>query len=153
MSAPERMPALDPLERALGELPRECARAGFTARVVAPATDAHDAVDEESTRGVWPRGAIAAAAALVLVCGATAWRLERAQRLESYRGEVADLQSEHRAIAQELRDLRATEKPPVVYLGTNDKVDYYIDLAELQRLQAATKKAAKSKEELTGDTI
>jgi len=150
MSAPEQMPALDPLERALGELPRERSSDGFTARVVARATAAPD---EESTRGVWPRGAIAAAAALVLVCGATAWRLERAQRLESYRGEVEDLQSEHRAIAQELRDLRATEKPPVVYLGTNDKVDYYIDLAELQRLQAAAKKTAKSKSELTGDTI
>ena len=150
MSAPEQMPELDPLERALGELPRERAGDGFTARVVARAADA---VDEESARGVWPRGAIAAAAALVLVCGATAWRLERAQRLETYRGEVEDLQSEHRAIAQELRDLRATEKPPVVYLGTNDKVDYYIDLAELQRLQAAAKQAAKSKAELTGDTI
>ena len=107
----------------------------------------------EPERGGWPRGAVAAAAALVLVSGATAWRLERAQRLENYRGEVHDLQSEHRAIAQELRDLRAVEKPPVVYLGTNDKVDYYIDLAELQRLQAAAKAATKTQEQRTGDTI
>lgn len=150
MSAPDRMPpgqTLDPLERALSELPRERAGEGFTARVVGRAAEA------EPERSGWSRGAVAAAAALVLVSGATAWRLERAQRLESYRGEVHDLQSEHRAIAQELRDLRAAEKPPVVYLGTNDKVDYYIDLAELQRLQAAAKAAAKTREQRTGDTI
>jgi hypothetical protein len=135
MSAPDRMPpdrTLDPLERALSELPRERAGEGFTARVVARAAEA------EPERGGWSRSAVAAAAALVLLSGATAWRLERAQRLESYRGEVQDLQS---------------EKPPVVYLGTNDKVDYYIDLAELQRLQAAAKAAAKSQKQRTGDTI
>jgi hypothetical protein len=147
MSAPDRKPALDPLERALLELPRERAGEGFTSRVVTRAAAA------EPERGGWSRGAVAAAAALVLVSGATAWRIERAQRLESYRGEVHDLQSEHRAIAKELRDLRAAEKPPVVYLGTNDKVDYYIDLAELQRLQAAAKAAAKTREQRTGDTI
>jgi hypothetical protein len=143
------MPELDALERALAELPRERAGDGFTSRVVARAQDG----EAEPARGGWPRGALAAAAALVLLCGATAWRIERAQRLESYRGEVEDLQSEHRAIAQELRDLRAVEKPPVVYLGTNDQVDYYIDLAELQRLQAAAKTAAKTKQLSTGDTI
>jgi hypothetical protein len=148
MSAPERIPDLDPLSRALAELPRERAGDGFTGRVLARAAAA------EPERGGWPRGAVAAAAALVLVCGATAWRLERAQRMENYRGEVQNLQSEHHAIAQELRDLRAAEKPPLVYLGTNDRVDYYIDLAELQRLQAAAKAAAqKSKEQMTGDTI
>jgi hypothetical protein len=148
MSAPEPIARLDPLECALADLPRERAGETFTARVVERASAS------EPERAGWSRGAIAAAAALVLVSGVTAWRLERGRRLESFRGEVHDLQSEHRAIARELRDLRAAEKPPVVYLGTNDKVDYYIDLAELQRLQAAAEAAAaKPREQATGDTI
>ena len=139
----------DPILHALSELPRERAGEGFTTRVVARATS-----EPEPSRGAWSRGAVAAAAALVLVSGASAWRLERARRLESFRGEVQDLQSEHRRITQELRDLRAAEKPPVVYLGTDGKVDLYIDLDELQRLQATARATAEQKRtQPTGGTI
>lgn len=139
----------DPILRALSELPRERAGEAFTARVVARA-----AQSPELARGAWSRGTVAAAAALVLVSGLASWRLERARRLETFRGEVQDLQSEHRRIAQELRDLRAAEKPPVVYLGTDGKVDLYIDLDELQRLQASARANAQQKPiQPTGDTI
>ncbi len=149
MSTPDRIPSLDPLERALAELPRQRASDSFTARVVERAGTG------EPERGGWPRGAVAAAAVLVLVSGATAWRLERARRLETLRGEVSELQTTHRLLAQELRELRATEKPPVVYLGGDDNVDLFLDLAELERLQKAGGRpaSASTTAQPTGDTI
>lgn len=138
----------DPILRALSELPRERAGEAFTSRVVARAGEAV----EEPSRG-WPRAAAAVAAALVLVSGVTAWQLERSRRLENIRGEVSELQSTHRMLEQELRELRAAEKPPVVYLGGDDNVDLYIDLAELERLQNARPASATSTRSTTGDTI
>ncbi len=140
----------DPILRALAELPRERASEGFTTRVVARTGEA----TEEPNRG-WPRAAAAVAAGLVLVSGVTAWQLERSRRLENMRGEVSELQSTHRLLEQELRELRAAEKPPVVYLGGDDKVDIYLDLAELERLQKAEQRSSGSKKpyQTTGDTI
>lgn len=143
-------PTQDPVLRALRELPREHASQGFTSRVVARAAEL---ADEAPTRS-WPRAAVAAAAALVLVSGVAAWRLEQSRRLETFRGEVSELQTTHRLLAQELLELRAAEKPPVVYLGGDDNVDLYIDLAELQRLQsAAHRPASPTPVQTTGDTI
>lgn len=140
----------DPILGALAELPRERAGQGFTARTVGRAAEA-----DEAPARAWPRTAVAAAAALVVVSGLSAWRLERARRLESFRGEVSDLQTTHRLLEQELRELRAAEKPPVVYLGGDDNVDLYLDLAELERLQKAAGRpaSASTTAQTTGDTI
>jgi HAMP domain-containing protein len=140
----------DPTLRALSELPRERASENFTTRVVARAGEAV----EEPSRG-WPRAAAAVAAALVLVSGLAAWQLERSRRLENIRGEVSELQSTHRLLEQELRELRAAEKPPVVYLGGDDKIDIYLDLAELERLQRSARRSSRSTvpQQTTGDTI
>lgn len=143
-------PIHDPVLRALSELPRERASQGFTSRVVARAAEV---ADEAPARG-WPGAAIAAAAVLVLVSGVTAWQLERSRRMESFRGEVTELQTAHRLLAQELLELRAAEKPPVLYLGGDDHVDLYIDLAELERLQsAAHRPESTTPVQPTGDTI
>ena len=114
----------DPILRELAELPRESASAGFTAGVVARAR----AAEREAPR--LPRAALAAAAVLVLVSGIAAWRLEQERRRDAWLDQVQALQLESERLQRELDELRAAEAPPVLYLGGDDQVDVFLDLAE-----------------------
>jgi hypothetical protein len=116
--------AEDPILRELAELPRESASAGFTAGLVARAR----AVDRTAPR--LPRAALAAAAVLVLVSGIAAWRLEQERRRDDWLDQVQTLQLESERLQRELDDLRAAEAPPILYLGGDDQVDLFLDLAE-----------------------
>ena len=111
------------------ELPRERARAGFTARVLAR-------IDEPRAGSIPARPAWAwAAAAVVLIAvfafGGLRWQAERRAtlRAEAARVELAEMQLEHARLAAELRALRREPdpRPPVVLVGGDDRAELVID--------------------------
>ena len=116
------------LGRLLRELPRERAREGFTARVLARL----DAWPEPS---VWRRPRLVFAAAALAAVMVSAGLLQvRAERVEEVRKTEArrilrELRSEHESLKQELQELSG---PPVIYLGGNEKVDLVVDLSRVQ---------------------
>ena len=115
------------LGRLLRELPREQARAGFTARVLANL----DAKPEPRTRRT-PRMVLATAALVAAVASAGILQL-RADRHEELRKAEArkvlqELRSEHESLERELRTL----SDPVVYVGGNEDVDLVVDLSRVQ---------------------
>jgi anti-sigma factor RsiW len=124
----------DPLLDALAALPRERAGAGFTAAVLERLRRSDDA-GPATVRLPW--GLAAAGATLVVLSGAAAWWLDAAHRRAELRGELEALRGERARLERSLGELRASEKPPVVYLGGDDRVDLYLDLAELERLRRA----------------
>lgn len=126
----------DPVLDVLRELPRERAAEGFTAAVVAAAPGA---ADSNMAEAGWPRPLVALAALLLLVSGLGAWGWERAQRREELRGRVQALRQEQRELEQALRELRrvSAEEPRLLYLGSNERVDYVLDLDRFDRLDLA----------------
>ena len=118
------------LGQLLRELPREQARAGFTARVLANL----DAKPEPGTWRTWrtPRMVLATAALVAAVVSAGILQL-RADRHEELRKAEArkvlqELRSEHELLERELRSL----SDPVVYVGGNEDVDLVVDLSRVQ---------------------
>lgn len=116
------------------ELPRERARPGFTARVLAR-------LDEPGTAPARPRRAWALAAAMALCAvaavGGLRWQVEsRAQRrAEAARAELAAMQHEHARLAAELQALRREPgpRPPVLLVGGDERAELVIDLDRLLR--------------------
>jgi hypothetical protein len=116
------------------DLPRERARPGFTARVLAR-------LDQPGAAPARPRRAWALAAGLALCAVAAAgglhWREEsRARRrAEVARAELAAMQREHARLASELQALRREPVPrrPVVLVGGDERAELVIDLAGLAR--------------------
>ena len=110
------------------ELPRERARAGFTACVVAR-------IDGSPAVPAWPGRAWAVPAAAVLCSviafGGLRWQAERRaiQRAEAARVELAAMQLEHARLAAELEALRREpdRRPPVVLVGGDDRAELVID--------------------------
>lgn len=118
------------LGQLLRELPREQARAGFTARVL----ENLDAKPEPRAWRTWrtPRLVLAAAALVAAVASAGILQL-RADRHEELRKAEArkvlqELRSEHEQLERELRSL----SEPVVYVGGNEDVDLVVDLSRVQ---------------------
>ncbi|MCU0224653.1 MAG: hypothetical protein MUF27_11410 [Acidobacteria bacterium] len=116
------------------ELPRERARLGFTARVLAR-------LDEPGTAPARPRRAWALAAVLALCAvaavGGLRWQAENRahRRAETARAELAAMLREHARLAAELQALRRDSGPrsPVVLVGGDERADLVIDLGRLAR--------------------
>ena len=109
----------------LRELPRERARSGFTARVLARLDEPQAPVRR------WPArlAPVALAASLVLVV--VAGSVIRDQRREAKALEaVRALRAEHSRIERELQELSSA--PPVYYLGGDEDVDLVMDLRKVQ---------------------
>lgn len=111
----------------LHELPREHAREGFTARVMAQ-------LDAPSQQKVWrqPRLVFAAAALAAVVASAGILQVRSAHqehlRDAKARKMLHELRSEHDSLKQELQSL----SEPVVYLGGNEEMDLVVDLSRVQ---------------------
>lgn len=109
----------------LRELPRERAREGFTARVLAR-------LDAPAPRP-WPRLVFAAAALAAVVASVGILQVhagrQEALRTAAARKVLRELRSEHDSLKQELRSL---SQPPVVYLGGDEQVDLVVDLSRVQ---------------------
>lgn len=112
------------LRRVLGELPREQAREGFTARVLARL----DREDRPTIR-MRPRLVFAAAALVAVMASAGVIQYRAEQRQEEARRVLRELRSEHESLKQEFESLSA---PPVVYVGGNDQVDLVVDMSRVQ---------------------
>ena len=117
----------DQLQEALSSLPRERAGLGFTAGVLRRI----EAPGPRFLAAPWSRWAAAAAAVLVLTLG-LGWREWRhrqsAERLRVLLAEKHELEAEIEA----LRRL-AAEASPLVYLGSEDRVDLVLDLERFRR--------------------
>jgi hypothetical protein len=119
----------------LRELPREHARADFTARVLERLASPAPAPR--------PRGrlALAVAAAALAAAVATGVVVERQsaarQTIEAARAQriLQDLRAEHGRLQRELREL---SQPPVVYIGGNEDVDLVLDVGKVRAAEGAT---------------
>jgi hypothetical protein len=121
---------------AIRELPRERARAGFTARVMARIDEPR--AGAASARPGWAWAAAAAAAAVLLsavALGGLRWQAERraVQRADAARVELAAMQLEHSRLAAELEALRREPgpRPPVVLVGGDDRAELVIDFERM----------------------
>ena len=124
------------------ELPRERARAGFTARVMARIDEPHAGPVRARPGWAW----VAAAAAVLIAVvgfGGLSWQAGRraTQRAEAARVELAEMQLEHARLAAELRALRREPGPrsSVVFVGGDDRAELVIDF---DRLAAGTGSAS-----------
>jgi len=119
---------VDPILDALRALPRERAGEEFTAAVLRSAPGAATAPP------VGSRPLAALAALLLLVAGVVSWSWERERRREELRGRVDALWQEQRELERAFADLRRTaaEEPRLLYLGSNDRVDFVLDLDRLE---------------------
>ncbi|MFL6201697.1 MAG: hypothetical protein ACJ76J_21200 [Thermoanaerobaculia bacterium] len=112
----------------LRELPRERAREGFTARVVARLDASPAPKSWRQPRLVLAVAALAAVAASAGILQVHAGRQEALRTAEA-RKVLRELRSEHDSLKQELRSL---SRPPVVYLGGDEEVDLVVDLSRVQ---------------------
>jgi hypothetical protein len=112
------------LGRMLRELPRERAREGFTARVLAD-------LDARLEPSAWrrPRLVFATAAVVAVMASAGVLQYRADQRHEEARRVLRELRSEHDSLKHDLESLSA---PSVVYVGGNEQVDLVVDLSRVQ---------------------
>ena len=153
MSDPQSDPQSDPILRALRELPRETASPGFTAQVVERAGSADSAASDDRETPRLSRAAFAAAAVLVLVSGVAAWRLEQERRREAWLDQVQAMRLESARLQRDLVELRAAETPPILYLGGDDRVDLFLDLAEGARAAGAQPASLNTSQVNRGDQL
>ena len=114
----------------LRELPRERAREGFTARVMArlDAPEPKPWLHSRQYRLVLATAALAAMVASAGILQVQAGRQE-ALRAAAARKMLRELRSEHDSLKQELQTL---SQPPVVYVGGDEEVDLVVDLSRVQ---------------------
>lgn len=121
------------LGQLLRELPREVARRGFTARVLARL----NAGEPAPARGLWrPRltAALVAAALAATVGGVVVHgraEAHRAARLARAEQLLRELRAEHGQIKRELESL--PDEPPVFYLGGNEDMDLVVNLGAVRK--------------------
>jgi hypothetical protein len=122
------------LGQLLRELPREQARPGFTARVLARLEA------PPSPRMTWrwqPRLAAAVAVAVALMSGLvynSRLEAERAAKVARAQQILHELRAEHGRIKKELE---ALPDAPVLYLGGDEKTDLVIDMGQVRSAQSA----------------
>jgi hypothetical protein len=116
----------------LRELPRESARAGFTARALRR-------LDAPARRRFDPRLVLAGAGALTLALTVTVGTLVEARRdaAATARAEAAleEIRAEHGRLEREVRALQ--DPPSVMYLGGNENVDLVLDLGKVRGTEGA----------------
>lgn len=129
MKTPSQKPSenldRDPTLEAIAELPQLQASPDFTRRVLLK-LDERQTTSHGLGTGVWPRWSWGVAAALVaLTLGASAsW--EQARHRRELRGQIRTIDAERRALAADLEQLR--DRGALLYLGSDDRTDYLIDL-------------------------
>ena len=121
------------LSALLRSLPRERARNGFSARVVAR-------LDERPRRraGWIVTSSVAAGFAFLIASGFAFHRSsEERQRIAEVRRALAEIRDEHRSLAQAIENLPGDREPGVLYLGGDDQADYFVDLARVNDAEIA----------------
>lgn len=119
---------IDPLDRQLRELPVIRASDGFTERVLdrleEPAASPEPA---RPARVVWV--AVGASAALLAVLALLPERRPRAA--PELAAEATEIRRQHALLSEELDRLRSRteEAAPILYLGSDDEIDYVLDLS------------------------
>ncbi|HET9229089.1 MAG TPA: hypothetical protein VFR31_20595 [Thermoanaerobaculia bacterium] len=111
----------------LRELPRERARTGFTARVMARLDDPAPKPWKQP-RLVFATAALAAVVASAGILQVHSGRQEALRNAEARRM-LQELRNEHDSLKQELQSL---SEPPVVYVGGDEEVDLVVDLSRIQ---------------------
>ena len=115
----------------LRELPREHARPGFTARVIAKL----DSPERAPRRSF--RFALAGAMGMVAIAISTGvlmdHRAESIQATEARRM-LEEIRAEHGRLEQEIHEL---SQPPLVYIGGNEDVDLVLDLGQVSESEGA----------------
>ncbi|HSS78711.1 MAG TPA: hypothetical protein VLV54_18475 [Thermoanaerobaculia bacterium] len=118
----------------LRELPSEHARPGFTARVM-------EQLDEKPQRDSrWsfrlaPAMAVAALVAVAISAGALIERQGKTRKHQEAVQALQELRAEHGRLEAELH---AISDPPVVYLGSDEQVDYVLDLGKVRNAKVVT---------------
>jgi hypothetical protein len=117
----------------LRELPREHARPGFTARVLGQLDAKPRRAARWSFRLAPATPAIVAITALAVAISAGAlieWRggARKHREAAQARQTLQELRAEHGRLEAELQAM----SPPVVYLGSDEKVDYVLDLDKVR---------------------
>ncbi len=143
MENPQSRQITDLISDPLRELPREHARPGFTARVLAGLDAEPRQVAHWTFRLAPAKPAILAAALLAIAVTAGAlieWRggVRAHRETVQARQTLEELRAEHGRLQQELRAISETTEPPVVYLGGDEKVDYVLDLGKVRDAQVVT---------------
>jgi hypothetical protein len=121
----------------LRELPREHARPGFTARVL------EQLETKPANAWLWsfrlapakPAIMVAALLAVAISAGSLIELQGRARKHHEAVQTLKELRAEHGRLEQELR---AISDPPVVYLGSDEKVDYVLDLGKVPNAKVVT---------------
>jgi hypothetical protein len=117
----------------LRELPREHAREGFTARVLArlDSPEPKPWLHSRRYRLVFATAALAALSGVVASVGILQVHTGRQEALRTAeaRKMLRELRSEHDSLKQELHSL---SQPPVVYVGGDEEVDLVVDLSRVQ---------------------
>jgi hypothetical protein len=122
------------LRELLRELPREQARHGFAARVLARLDG-----EPATVCPAWLRPTAVAAAAAVLALVAIPLRIHYSRPSEPNRAEAVrmlrELRAEHRRLEQELEAI--SPPAPVLYLGGDENVELVIDVSRVPQAQPA----------------
>ena len=119
--------------RLLRELPREQARQGFTARVLARLDRLDEAPHPRPQR--WQPRLAAVAATLVIALAAAGllqhsrMEAERAARVARAEQTLRELRAEHGRIK---REIEALPESPVIYIGGDEQTDLVIDTREVE---------------------
>ena len=124
----------------LRELPREHSRPGFTARVLVQLDAKPPNASPWSFRIAPAKPAIMVAALLAVAISAGSLielqgRARKYQEVVRARQTLQELRAEHGRLEQELR---AIADPPVVYLGSDETVDYVLDLGKIPDAKVVT---------------
>jgi hypothetical protein len=124
----------------LRELPQEHARPGFTACVL----EQLDAEPRNVTRWSFrfakamPAIMVAALLAVAISAGALIEWQGRARNHQRAVQALRELRAEHGRLEAELHAISATSEPPVVYLGSDETVDYVLDLGKVPDAKVVT---------------
>lgn len=118
----------------LRELPQEHARPGFTARVLEQLDAKPRPVVHRSFRLAPALAAITVLAIAISAGALIEWRGGARKHQEAVQA-LKELRAEHGRLEAELHEM---SEPPVVYLGSDEKVDYVLDLGKVRNAEVVT---------------
>lgn len=125
----------DPLLDELGRLPALRASAGFTERLLRRLDTPASNPGASPTRLAW--GALGASLAMIVILAVLPDRSPSDD--PNLSNEAREIRRQHALLTQELNQLRSRtqEVAPVLYLGSDDEVDYVLDLSPFLLPQTA----------------